>query len=64
MVSKSESELHGEATPAPEPEGAKEGIRDGQPRRKIVGEYEERPYAKAVTPEHLELLKAAGQEPA
>jgi hypothetical protein len=63
-TTKPESESgHGEPTPVPEPTGDKEGLRDGQPRRKIVGDYPERPYSEAVTKEHLEVLKAAGQEP-
>lgn len=53
----------GDPTPAPESQGNKAGVHDGNPRRKIVGEYAERPYADAVSKDHLEVLKAAGQEP-
>jgi hypothetical protein len=53
----------GEGTAAPEAEGDKKGLHDGNPRRKIVGDYPERPYSEAVTKEHLEVLRAAGQEP-
>ncbi len=56
----------GDGNPTPEPEetaAKKEGIYDGNPRRKIVDDYAERPYKDAVTKEHLEVLKSAGQEP-
>lgn len=53
----------GLATPAPEPVGEKDGLHDGRPRKTIVGDYPERPYKDAITKEHYEVLKAAGQEP-
>lgn len=43
--------------------GPKDGIHLTKPRTDVVGEYPERPYADAVTVDHLELLRAAGQEP-
>lgn len=51
------------ATPRPEDLGPKEGIHLTRPRTTVVDEYPERPYADAVTVDHLELLKAHGQEP-
>ena len=34
-----------------------------EPKPAPVREYAERPYEKAVTPEHLEVLREAGQAP-
>lgn len=50
-------------TPKPEPVKDKTGIHDAAPRKEIVGDYPERTYAEAVTPEHRDVLKALGQEP-
>jgi hypothetical protein len=50
-------------TPAPEPVQDKSGVHDAAPRKEIVGDYPERPYLDAITPEHLEVLREVGQEP-
>lgn len=44
-------------------EGPKDGIHLAKPRTLVVGDYPERPYSEAVTAEHAEVLRAAGQEP-
>lgn len=43
--------------------GDKKGVHLAQPRKVIVGDYEERPYSTAITREQLERLEAAGQAP-
>lgn len=39
------------------------GVHDGPVLKDVVGDYPERTYRDAITPEHFEVLKAAGQEP-
>lgn len=61
-------EAPGRATPADATAdsaaaGPKDGIHLTRPRTTIVDDYPERPYSEAVTAPHLEILKAAGQEP-
>jgi len=61
---KPESELAtGNPTPKPDKVEDKKGLHDGPVRKEVVGEYPERPYSEAITPEHREVLKALGQEP-
>lgn len=47
------------AKPTPAPEA---GVHDVVSEQ-IVGDYPERPYRDAITPEHFEILKELGQEP-
>lgn len=42
---------------------APEDVQYGEPREVQVGDYAERPYADALTPEHAEKLRAVGQHP-
>lgn len=48
---------------AEEVESDRKGIHLAKPRRTIVGNYEERPYAKAVTADHRTLLESMGRSP-
>lgn len=43
--------------------GDKKGVHLAQPRKVIVGDYEERPYSAAITREQLQRLEAAGRTP-
>lgn len=44
-------------------DGAPEGVKYGEPREAQVEDYTERPYADALSPEHAEVLRGAGQHP-
>lgn len=50
-------------TPKDDAPKDKKGIHDGPQKPVVAEEYPERPYKDAVTPEHLAVLKKAGQEP-
>jgi hypothetical protein len=44
-------------------DGAPEGVKYGEPRLAEGSDYAERPYAEALSPDHAEVLREAGQHP-